>query len=566
MMTSMTARDTRVGLRRRIGLGAIVLTNQDIAKSVVALRTLSLRNRHQREQTWFDRQVLNVFFTDPREVTTEVAAGVDTSALEVEPEDSHSVSKETTSYDSEDASRSGQELVLLQDAKVVDKRRQPTMGMAQSDYLLANKKKSAHSLTQKEEAGAAPESLVPAGAVDGATPDYFWWFRMVTFGCMIKALSIASSLCTQFAPLPEVTQMREQKKTGSKEALSYVAIACTGLQWCMYGTSAYLYTGNHGFLIVVYANVVGACMGCYYSFTFYQHVDRSTRQCERMQLYMGCAVTLFTMQLLFYLTRPLEQFLLASGCLSATLSVVVTLSPLATLPTVLRTRSVESMPVELSLVSFGSSWLWLACGLMLHDWWILIPNYVGIAVGFVSCYLIFGFADRTGIQQRKMMQYPHDAVSSMAAMQNLSHECYARGRESTDAITLVSHNLCEPSQSCAKSLEGGQCEHSPLLTKEQVVDKGKMILMGKELVSSIRDEKNPTSCSGGPDQQHAPMSKASTRLSTIGEPQSMSFRISSADAASSFGEPYYGSFSLTSASTECSDCNSDYVMGGTGES
>ena len=94
----------------------------------------------------------------------------------------------------------------------------------------------------------------------------------------------------------------------------------TGMQWCMYGLSAYLYTGNHGFLIVVYANVVGACMGVYYSFTFYQHVDRNTSQSRRMELYLNCAAAVFLMQFGFYLTRPIEQFLLASGCLSATLS------------------------------------------------------------------------------------------------------------------------------------------------------------------------------------------------------------------------------------------------------
>eukprot|EP00392_Amoebophrya_sp_AT5.2_P002764 g2769.t1 len=235
--------------------------------------------------------------------------------------------------------------------------------------------------------GGNPSMLEPRWSID-----CFWWLRFLTFGCMIKGLSIASSLCTQFAPLPEVAQIISVKNTGCKESLSYVCIACTGMQWCLYGISAYLYTGNHGFLVVVYANIVGACMGVYYSFSFFRFVSEASMQFARMKLYMTLGVSAFLLQLLLFFRLPHEQCLLASGCVSATLSVLVTISPLATLPTVLESRSVESMPVELSVVSFVSSWLWLACGLLLNDWWILIPNIVGILVGVVTCYLIFGYS------------------------------------------------------------------------------------------------------------------------------------------------------------------------------
>ena len=50
-----------------------------------------------------------------------------------------------------------------------------------------------------------------------------------------------------------------------------MSIACVGAQWCFYGLFAFSYTGNHGFLVVVYANCVGALMGCYYTYSFQEN-------------------------------------------------------------------------------------------------------------------------------------------------------------------------------------------------------------------------------------------------------------------------------------------------------
>lgn len=52
----------------------------------------------------------------------------------------------------------------------------------------------------------------------------------------------------------------------------------------------------------------------------------------------------------------------------------------------------SSMPIELSLVGFVGSIFWLACGLMLHDYWILVPNTVGVVIGVFSIYLIHKFS------------------------------------------------------------------------------------------------------------------------------------------------------------------------------
>ena len=69
--------------------------------------------------------------------------------------------------------------------------------------------------------------------------------------------------------------MIQQKATAKNSSAHYnTYTAGTGTQWCFYGFFAYIYTGNHGFLVVVYANIIGALMGYYYAYIFQQNVTR----------------------------------------------------------------------------------------------------------------------------------------------------------------------------------------------------------------------------------------------------------------------------------------------------
>ncbi|CAI0548084.1 unnamed protein product [Linum tenue] len=53
----------------------------------------------------------------------------------------------------------------------------------------------------------------------------------------------------------------------------------------------------------------------------------------------------------------------------------------------MHTKSVEFMPFTLSFFLFLSATLWLAYGLLLHDYYIMIPNGVGVVLGMAQMIL-----------------------------------------------------------------------------------------------------------------------------------------------------------------------------------
>lgn len=218
-----------------------------------------------------------------------------------------------------------------------------------------------------------------------------FWLRYLTFAIFIKTLCIVGNIGMAFAPMKTVNEIKRTQETGVLDSLPYLAIMSTGTQWCFYGLFAWAYTGNKGFLVVLYANILGAVLGSYYAFIFQKHC-RNDGAWTAMLWYASAIGTLFVGQCIILFLLPMERGLLFCGCLAAFLSVVVTLSPLSTLREILKTKSVRSMPIELTIVSAGSSIVWTVCGVMLHDWWILIPNILGIFVGSLTTYLIFKYS------------------------------------------------------------------------------------------------------------------------------------------------------------------------------
>jgi len=66
-------------------------------------------------------------------------------------------------------------------------------------------------------------------------------------------------------------------------------------------------------------------------------------------------------------------------------------SPLGAVKQVIKTRSVASMPLPLSLAAFISSVLWATYATLLEDAWVGLPNYIGTVLGFIqlSIYAVY---------------------------------------------------------------------------------------------------------------------------------------------------------------------------------
>merc|ERR1711924_298828 len=71
-------------------------------------------------------------------------------------------------------------------------------------------------------------------------------------------------------------------------------------------------------------------------------------------------------------------------------------SPLVVVQNVVRTRSVEFMPLPLSVMTFACSCCWFSYSLLVGDPWIMIPNAMGLALGILQLSIYAYFYKQSG--------------------------------------------------------------------------------------------------------------------------------------------------------------------------
>lgn len=196
-----------------------------------------------------------------------------------------------------------------------------------------------------------------------------------------------SNVVFQLSPYPSIKKIRLEKDTGDFDAAPLVSIAFSCVQWTSYGIFAWLVTGKAGFLIVVYANGFGAFLGIFYVLS-YQTYCQCAKARRKLYQYYQMVGNLVIIQMCAIGMLSLERALLFCGAIASLATIVSALSPWTTVPTVISTKSSERMPLPLLGASLVSSGLWLVCGLLLWDVWIMVPNFVGS----ISNVLLVGIA------------------------------------------------------------------------------------------------------------------------------------------------------------------------------
>merc|ERR1719271_2387347 len=200
--------------------------------------------------------------------------------------------------------------------------------------------------------------------------------RLLSFSFLLKAGAICSSVILTLSPLRAVWRMQETKSTLNFPPYTFFCVAACGLQWCAYGSFAFLVTNNYGFLILVYSNILGVIMGSFYCYTYYSNI----RDERRMSEFMGCvyaACANFCFEGVVIPTMPHPRALLIVGTLSAFFSVLVSFAPVADLQRILNKGDISGMPKDVVLASFTAS--------------ILLPNFFGLVLGGFQIFLLAYF-------------------------------------------------------------------------------------------------------------------------------------------------------------------------------
>ncbi|GMY15181.1 bidirectional sugar transporter SWEET12-like [Fagus crenata] len=234
-----------------------------------------------------------------------------------------------------------------------------------------------------------------------------------TFGILGNIISFVVFL----APVPTFIRVCKKKSTEGFQSVPYVVALFSSMLWLYYATL------KSDEILLITINSVGCVVETIYVAVYIAFAPKQAR--------------LFTLRLLilmnfggFCLTLLLSQFLAKGenrvrvlGWVCVTFSVSVFAAPLSIMRVVIRTKSVEFMPFNLSFFLTLSAIMWLLYGVLQKDLYVALPNILGLIFGVLQMVLYQIFKNyKTLMEDQKLPESKADIVNlSTSEIQVCSH-------------------------------------------------------------------------------------------------------------------------------------------------
>ncbi|KAK6154210.1 hypothetical protein DH2020_013849 [Rehmannia glutinosa] len=204
---------------------------------------------------------------------------------------------------------------------------------------------------------------------------------VLTFGILGNLVSFLVYL----APAPTFYRILKKKSTEGFQCVPYVVALLSSMLWMYY---AMLKT-NETLLITI--NSVGCFIEAIYVSIYISYAPKKARMLA-LKLVVLLNIVGFGLILIFthFLVKGSVRVQVL-GWICVTLSASVYVAPLSIMRQVIRTKSVEFMPISLSFALLLNAVMWFFYGLLLKDFYIGVPNIVGFIFGALQIilYLIY---------------------------------------------------------------------------------------------------------------------------------------------------------------------------------
>ncbi|KAI3684411.1 hypothetical protein L6452_33634 [Arctium lappa] len=201
------------------------------------------------------------------------------------------------------------------------------------------------------------------------------------------------------SPLPTFYKVYKKKSTEGFQSIPYVVGLFSAMLWIYYA----LLKGNAMLLITI--NSVGVFIQTFYIVVFLIYAPPKARM-ESVKLIMAFIVVGFGLIVLLtqFLVKGAKQGVIV-GWICLVFSLCVFVAPLGVLRQVIKTKSVEYMPILLSLALTLSAVMWFFYGLLLGDFNIAIPNTLGFTFGIIQMILYFVYKNKKPVINEKITEY-----------------------------------------------------------------------------------------------------------------------------------------------------------------
>lgn len=180
------------------------------------------------------------------------------------------------------------------------------------------------------------------------------------------------------------------RSTEEFESLPYICTLLNSCLWTYYGVT------KPGAILVATVNAFGTVVEIVYILLFLVFATPH----KRGRTWVGVIVLnvgFFGGALVVTnLVLQGEKKISGIGFLCAAFNIVMYASPLSAMKTVVRKKSVEYMPFLLSFALLINGGIWALYGLLVHDWFIGIPNGTGFVLGVIQLVLYAMYRNNNG--------------------------------------------------------------------------------------------------------------------------------------------------------------------------
>ncbi|XP_073007103.1 bidirectional sugar transporter SWEET4-like [Typha latifolia] len=215
----------------------------------------------------------------------------------------------------------------------------------------------------------------------------------------VGILGNAISLGLFLSPVPTFVRIWKKRSVEQFSPVPYLCTLLNCMMWVVYGLPV---VHPHS-LLVITINGSGMAIELSYVFLFLLYSHGRKRVQVLIALLLEVAFVGFVALLVLLLAHTHERRSMVVGILCVFFGTLMYVAPLSVMKMVIRTRSVEYMPLFLSLASFFNGVCWTAYALIRFDLYITIPNGLGVmfAVAQLVLYAMYYKSTQKQIEARQ---------------------------------------------------------------------------------------------------------------------------------------------------------------------
>ncbi|GJT16916.1 SWEET sugar transporter [Tanacetum coccineum] len=224
----------------------------------------------------------------------------------------------------------------------------------------------------------------------------------LAFGLLGNAVSFMVFL----SPLPTFYKVYKKKSTEGFQSVPYVVGLFSAMLWIYYA----LLKSNAMLLITI--NSVGCFIQTFYICFFLFYAPKKAR-IESLKLIVLMIVVGFG--LIVGLTQVFAHGtmrVVIVGWICLVFALCVFVAPLGVVRQVIKTKSVEYMPILLSAALTLNAITWFFYGLLLKDYNIAIPNVLGFTFGVLQMILYFVYKNKKPVSDEKVLEFETKVVKT----------------------------------------------------------------------------------------------------------------------------------------------------------